>query len=161
MPIVVLIPKPGKSNALSVNYKSIALTSCLCKLFERMLKERLMECLDMNNIFTNIQCGARKTSEIDHLVSVENEVRNAFAHSEYMLSVFFDLEKAYDMTGKHGILRDFYAAGLRDHLPNYIKETLKDRTFQVNVDNRLSGTKQQLNGVLQGSILSVTLHTKN
>ena len=46
----VPIPKPRKSNDLSVNYRPIALTSCLCKLFERMINERLMEYLHMNNI---------------------------------------------------------------------------------------------------------------
>ena len=120
-----------------------------------------MEYLYMNNMFTNLQCGGWKRNSIDHLVRVENEVKNAFTHGEHMLSVFFALKKAYGMTRKHGILRDLYAAGLKGHLSNYIKEFLKDRTFQVKIGNKLSDTKQQLNRVPQGSIQSVTLHIKN
>ena len=156
--IIIPIPKPGKSHNKSANYRPIALTSCLCKIFERMINERLLEYLEMEGVFANIQCGCRKNkSTMDHLVRLENEVRKAFAREEHMVSVFFDLEKAYDMTWRHGILEDLYSAGMRGHLPQYIQEFLKDRKFKVRVGNYLSDSRQQVNGVPQGSVLSVTL----
>ena len=72
-----------------------------------------------------------------------------------MVSVFFDLEKAYDTTRRYGILRDIYAAGLRGCLSKYVQEFL--RKFKVRVRSTLSDTQLQTNGVPQGSILSVTL----
>ena len=63
----------------------------------------------MNKIFANIQCGSRKNrSALDQLVRLESEVRRGFVKGEYVLSVFFDIEKTYDMTWRQGILQDMY-----------------------------------------------------
>jgi hypothetical protein len=35
---------------------------------------------------------------LDHLVRFETFIRNAFAKKEHAVSIFFDLEKAYDTT---------------------------------------------------------------
>ena len=120
MAIVVPIPKPGKSHSISTNYRPIALTSCLSKSFERVLNNRLLEYLEMYGMFSNVQCGCRRNrSAVVHLVRLESEVRKNFAFGEHMVSVFFDLEKASDTTWRYGILRDMYAAGLREYLPKY------------------------------------------
>jgi hypothetical protein len=39
---VIPIPKPGKDPTSADNYRPIALTSCVCKTFERMVNERLV-----------------------------------------------------------------------------------------------------------------------
>ena len=56
-------------------------------------------------------------------------VRNAFVNKEHVVSVFFDLEKAYDTTWKYGILKVLQNIGLRDHLPNFIKKFFKQQKF--------------------------------
>ena len=38
---VIPVPKPGKDRTDSNNYRPIALTSCLCKIMERMINHRL------------------------------------------------------------------------------------------------------------------------
>ena len=94
----IIIPKPGKSHSVSTNYRTIALTSCLCKTFERMLNKRLIDYLEMRGILASVQCGCRKNRcTMDHLARLENAIRNAFALREHIVSVFFDLERAYDM----------------------------------------------------------------
>jgi hypothetical protein len=42
-------------------------------------------------------------STLDHLVRFETFIRNAFAKKEHAVSIFFDLEKAYDTTWKYMI----------------------------------------------------------
>ena len=84
-------------------------------------------------------------------------MREAFVRREHVVSVFFDLEKAYDTTWKHGILRDLHGAGLRGRLPDFIGNFLKDRRFRVRVGSCLSDLYNQEMGVPQGAILSVTL----
>ena len=65
----------------------------------------------MNNIYADIQRGCRRNrSALDHLVRLESEVRKCFAKGEHMLSVFFDLEKAYELTWRLGILQDMHIA---------------------------------------------------
>ena len=78
-------------------------------------------------------------------------------HRDHLVSIFFDLQKAYDTTWRYGILRDLYAMGLRGRLPIYIREFLTHRYFRVRVGNTFSDWYSQEQGVPQGSVLSVTL----
>ena len=47
------------------------------------------------------------------------------------MSIFFDLEKAYDTTWKYGILRDLHETGLRWRMPVFISKFLDNRNFRV------------------------------
>ena len=156
--IVIPIPKPGKPHDKSANYRPIALTSCLCKTLERIINARLVEYFDMHKIIGKVQCGGKKhRSTLDHLVRLETAIRTAFAKKEHFVSVFYDLEKAYDRTWRYGILLDLHRAGLRGRLPKFIEEFLQDRRIRVRIGDCMSEEKRVENGVPQGSVLSVTL----
>ena len=156
--IVISFPKPGKDPSKSSNYCPIALTSCLCKIVEQMINERLTDYLDMTNAFNEIQFGGRQhRSTTDHLVRLETEIRTAFALDQYYVSVFFDLEKSNDTTWRYGIRKDLHTCGLRGRLPLYIAGFLRRRVFNVRIANSTSETDEQVNGVLQGSVLNMTL----
>ena len=73
------------------------------------------------------------------------------------MSIFFDLEKAYDTTWKYGILKDLHEAGLRGRMPVFISKFLDNRNFRVRIGSTFSDSFEQEMGVPQGSILSVTL----
>ena len=123
-----------------------------------MINRRLVWYLESHNLLTNVQCGFRsRRSTVDHLVRFETFCREAFIHNQHLVSVFFDLEKAYDTTWKYGIMKDLHGFGLRGRLPNFISSFLKDRSFKVRVGSTFSDSHPQEMGVPQGSILSVTL----
>lgn len=151
---VVPIPKPNKDHTDPSNYRPIALTSCVCKTFERMVNDRLVWFLESNGLLANIQCGFRQgRSTLDHLVRFESFIRNGFARNEHVVSIFFDLEKAYDTTWKYGIMKDLFDMGLKGRLPNFISNFLSDRHFNVRVNSTMSDLYNQEMGVPQGSIL--------
>ena len=153
---IIPIPKPGKDNTNPNNYRPIALTSCICKTLERMINERLVWYLETNNIITEFQSGFRhQRSTNDHLVRLETFIREAFIKKEHLVTVFFDLEKAYDTTWKYGIMNDLHEIGLKGRLPSFVQNFLSNREFKVRVT--LSEAHHQEQGVPQGSILSVTL----
>ena len=152
------IPKPGKDKTEATNYRQIALTSCICKTMERMINDRLVWFLESNNLISGNQAGFRKNySTNDHLVQLESFIRDAFIKKEHCVAIFFDLEKAYDTTWKHGIMKDLHDIGLRGRLPSFISNFLSDRSFNVRIGSTLSDTFEQEQGVPQGSILSPTL----
>ena len=96
--IIIPFPNTGKDPNNHTNYRPIALTCCICKTMERMINHRLVWYLESHNLLTNVQCGFRsRRSAVDHLVRFETFCREAFIHIEHLVSVFFDLEKAYDM----------------------------------------------------------------
>ena len=155
---VIPIPKPGKDHAEPTNYRPIALTSCLCKTLERMINKRLVWYLESNDLISTIQSGFRsERSTNDQLIRLETFIRDAFVNREHVVSVFFDLEKAYDTTWRYGILKDLHDLGLKGRLPLFIQSFLEDRTMQVRVGSTLSDLNDQEQGVPQGSILSTTL----
>ena len=123
-----------------------------------MINDRPTWFLESNNIITNFQSGFRhQRSTNDHLVRLETFIREAFIKKEHLVSVFFDLEKAYDTTWKYGIMKDVHDIGLNGRLPLFLQNFLTDREFKVKVGSTLSELHNQEQGVPQGSILSVTL----
>ena len=73
------------------------------------------------------------------------------------MGIFFDLEKAYDTTWRFGILKQLHKMGIRGRMVKFIHSFLSDRFVKVRVGNTLSQPFMQEEGVLQGSVLSVTL----
>ena len=125
---------------------------------ERMVNDRLVWYLEKNKLIATVQSGFRKQrGTLDHLVRFETFIREAFIKKEHVVSVFFDLESAYDTTWKYGIMNDLHDFGIRGRLAYFISAFLNERQFRVRVGDTLSNPHEQEMGVPQGSILSVTL----
>ncbi|GBN88931.1 RNA-directed DNA polymerase from mobile element jockey [Araneus ventricosus] len=156
--IIIPILKPGKEPLDPRNYRPITLTSCLCKILEKMVNKRLLYYLEINKIFSPFQSGFRQgRCTVDNLLALETEIRNAFIRRHHTVAIVFDIEKAYDRSWRFGILRDLYECNLRGNLPIFIQNFLKLRKFRVQIGNQLSDYFIQEEGVPQGSVLSVTL----
>ena len=156
--IVVPLLKPGKSGTDPLDYRPISLTSCLCKLMERLVNLRLAWFLESQNILTPAQCGFRRNrSTVDHLVTLDTVVRLAFKERRHVGAVFFDLEGAYDTTWRHGILLKAFKCGIRGAMGEFLRNFLHERFFRVRVGDQLSERFLQENGVPQGGVLSVAL----
>ena len=156
--IIIPIPKPKKDHTDPLNYRPISLTSCLCKLLEKMVNQRLMWYLEKYQFICPTQSGFRRNrSTTDCLVSFTNDVQQAIINGKHTIAVFFDLTKAYDMAWKHGILTKLHNFGLRGNLPIFIENFLQNRKLKVKVGNCLSESVHIPQGVPQGSVLSCTL----
>ena len=155
---IIPIPKPRKDTSNPNNHRPISLTSCLCKLMERMMCARLRAFLESNNIIINTQCGARNNrSTTDHLVALDTKIREAFANNHHAIVICFDIEKAYDTAWKHGVLQKLNSYGLKGHLPQFIQNFLQSLNIQVKIGSTLSEKQLLENGFPQGSLLSVLL----
>ena len=156
--IVIPVAKPGKDPSNPNNYRPISLTSCLCKLLEKMVNYRLNWCLRKNNILSPTQFGSQaERSTLDSLSHLENYIRRGFERKQITVAVFFDIQKAYDTTWRHSILKSLHHNGFRGHLPFFIKNFIEERTFQTRIDNVYSDSFTLECGVPQGSVLSGTL----
>ncbi|XP_055940827.1 uncharacterized protein LOC129971257 [Argiope bruennichi] len=156
--IIIPIPKSGKDPQEPSNYRPIALTSCLCKVFEKMVNARLVHILEEKEFISPFQSGFRKNrSTIDNLLALETDIRMAFIKRNHLVSVFFDINKAYDRAWRYGIMKNLYDLKFRGHLPLFIQNFLHQRYFKVRLGNTYSNVYCQEEGVPQGCILSVTL----
>ncbi|XP_033212423.1 uncharacterized protein LOC117170017 [Belonocnema kinseyi] len=86
------ITKPdGKS------VRPIALTSCMCKLFESMLKNRMQWWVEYRNILPNSQPEFRKgQSTTDNLTNFLVYAEEAFANKNSVIAAFLDVTGAFD-----------------------------------------------------------------
>ena len=91
---IISIPKPGKGPAQLNNYRPIALTSRLCKTFERITNQRLTWFLESNNHISQFKSGFRSDhSTTNNLVRLETFKRDAFIKKEHVVAVFFFIWK--------------------------------------------------------------------
>ena len=157
--VVIPIPKPGKDPSNPTNYRPISLTSCVCKTMEKMVNTRLTWILKEKSVITPTQCGAEKgRSTLDSLTQLEEHIRRGFTEKKPTVAIFFDVQKAYDTTWKHLILKKIKEVNIKGKLPTFIQNFMNNRTFQIRMDNTYSEILTQQNGIPQGSVISCTLY---
>ena len=122
----VPVHKPGKDQGLPGSYRPIALISCICKLFERMINIRLVWYLESKNLLSNRQFGFQKNrSTLDPLTMLSREIQNSFGSKDQTIEAFFDLEKAYDTTWRTGILKQLASWRIGGRIFHFIIDFLQ------------------------------------
>ena len=156
--IVIPIAKPGKDASNPGNYRPISLTSCVCKTMEKIVNYRLTHVLREEAAITPAQTGAeRGRSTLEPLVQMEEYIRKEFRDKRCTIAIYFDIERAYDSTWRYLILKQMKDIGINGQMGAFIKNFMQDRSFQVRIENTMSETYRQKNGIIQGSVLSCTL----
>lgn len=155
---IIPILKPHKDPKDINSYRPISLTSIVCKLFERLVNNRLKWLLETRKLLNRCQNGFRSNrSTMDSLTTIVTDIENALINKHFVLAVFFDLQKAFDTTWRHEILKQIHQWNLKGHLPKFIKNFLEKRTFRVKINNNHSTVGEFENGTPQGSVISPTL----
>ncbi|GFY09857.1 RNA-directed DNA polymerase from mobile element jockey [Trichonephila clavipes] len=81
--VVIPILKPEKDSALPSNYRPISLLSCLSKVYEFVLLQRLNQHCTASNFIIPQQCGFRpKCSTVHQLLRVTELIHSGFAKHE-------------------------------------------------------------------------------
>ena len=123
-----------------------------------MVNGRLVWYLEKNGLLAKQQCVYRANrSTVDHLIRLETFIHDAFIQNQHLVAVFFDLQKAYDTTWKHGIQQYLHDMGSRGNLPILLVFFSTEITFQIHLGTILSDVFYHKEGIPQGAILSNTL----
>ena len=94
---------------------------------------------------------------MDHLLRLHDAIYKAIAIKRSVLTVFLDIEKAYDIVCREALLLKLFQLGITGEMFNFVKSFLTNGAFQVQIDLSYSEVKNLENGVPQGSILSPIL----
>ncbi|GFW99311.1 RNA-directed DNA polymerase from mobile element jockey [Trichonephila clavipes] len=98
-------PKARKYSALPSNYRPISLLSCLSKVYEFVLLQRLNQHCAAANFIIPQQCGFRpKCSTVHQLLRVTELIHSGFAKHEATGILFLDIAKAFDKIWHDGLL---------------------------------------------------------
>ncbi|GFX96041.1 probable RNA-directed DNA polymerase from transposon X-element [Trichonephila clavipes] len=103
--VVISVLKPEKDSALPSNYRPISLLSCLSKVYEFVLLQRLNQHCTASNFIIPQQCGFRpKCSTVHQLLRVTELINSGFAKHEATGILFLDIAKAFDKIWHNGLL---------------------------------------------------------
>ena len=138
-------------------YRPIALLNTITKLYELLLKPRILRII--GELTPSYQFGfqLRKGAE-DQLLRFVSHLQKKKLMSKHSLSLFLDIRKAFDRVNRGKLLQDLYDSGVRGRLSLAIKALLTGKSYRVlhkGVISRHHYTTE--NGVPQGGVLSPLL----
>ena len=155
---MIPVHKKGKNRKDTNNYRPISLLSCTGKLLERMVNTRLTWHLESKNIYANEQAGFRQNlSTEDQVTYIAQKTEDGFQKKEHTLTVWIDMEKAFDKVWKDGLRLKLRKVGVCRNMFKWISQYLNNRKARVHVDGQQSSKKVLREGVPQGGVLSPTL----
>lgn len=154
---VIPLFKKGCSENID-NYRQISVLSTLSKIIEKAFHVRIVDFIEKNNILTPSQHGFRASKSIEtascHLL---NYVYSCLDAGKYVVSMFFDLSKAFDTIDCEILLSKLYHLGIRNTALKWIKSYMEERSLMVNYSHVNSRTHKVKLGVPQGSVLGPLL----
>ncbi|KAF2357973.1 Reverse transcriptase domain [Trinorchestia longiramus] len=156
--LIIPIPKPFKPLTAVESFHPISLLSCLLKLMERMIAQRLTFYLEQNGAFRNSQGGFRqRLAALDQVARLEAAIRSAITRREILLCLFVDLTDAFNTVWPTGVLYKLGSCGVRGPILRWLHSYLTNRSFQVYFEGSYSSMRGSRSGVPQGGILSSML----
>ena len=142
-----------KSDGKSV--RPFALSSCYCKLFEALIKNRLQWCLEHNNLLQTRQTGFRKgLSCIDNLTNLTLYIEDGFIKKKNTIAAFLDIQSAFDNVNSDILIDKLSSMQCSTMLIRFVKFLTYEREIYTENSKR---ARLVYKGVPQGGVLSPLL----
>jgi hypothetical protein len=155
---VTMIPKKVKNSSNPKDYRPISLTSCLAKLCEKLILQKLNSFLEKNKIIIKQQSGFRKHRQTkDNIIVLIQKITESFNRKKKVFGVFFDIAAAFDKVWHKGLIFKMINHKIPSEIVLWVQNFLTDRSFKVKINNLFSDSKSITAGVPQGAILSPIL----
>lgn len=155
--LVVPIHK-GDSRAVPQNYRPISLTSHLTKVFERVLRDKLVRYLESNHLMNDHQHGFRPgKSCLTQLLEHYDAILDDLERGANVDVIYLDFAKAFDKVD-HGVLcHKILSMNIGGRVGGWLHSFLVSRTQKVAVNFFHSSCSRVISGVPQGTVLGPIL----
>ena len=151
----------GGSRGQPKNYRPVALTSHIVKVFERVLRKVLINHLEKNNLLPNGQHGFRELrSTLTQLLSFWDTILDQLeSDSDGVDIVYTDFSKAFDKVETGVLLHKLKECGISGRVGCWLSAFLDSGSRQqaVGVDGAVSCLCPVVSGVPQGTVLGPVL----
>ena len=155
----IITPVHKKSSkADPANYRPIALTSHIIKIFERIIRDQLVTYLEKHNLLCRCQHGFRKgRSCLTQLLLHIDIVLNNLLKNKDTDVIYLDYAKAFDKVDHQLLLQKLHAYGVRGKLLTWLNCYLANRQQTVVINGKHSYPANVISGVPQGTVLGPVL----
>ena len=160
-PSIISIHKMGKPLDSPASFWSIFLTSCISKLFERIILFRLLFFLESNSILSPHQAGFRPGwSTLDQILYLSQFISDGFNKprpGSWTILSTIDFSKALDSVWHPTLFHKLISAGLPACFAGWTQSFLSDRRACVVYQNHKSRCFRVRRGVSQGFVFGPVL----
>ena len=140
------------------NYRPISLTSVVCKLMERLIKDALMEHVMTNGLLRQTQHGfIPRKSCLSNLLQFYEEVTRMVDTGVPVDIAYLDFAKAFDVVPHERLMIKLQAIGIHEKVLQWIRAWLKQRKQRVVLNGKASTWELVSSSVVQGSVLGPDL----
>lgn len=143
--------KSGARNDVE-NYRPISILSCIVKIFERLIHDKLYPLLKIS-IPLSQHGFVESRSTVSNLLVYSNFIFQTLDHGASVDSIYTDFRKAFDKVDHLILLRKLFFNGVRGDLLRWFASYLRCRHQSVVLNGYSSSSCVITSGVPQGSIL--------
>ena len=158
--LIIPLLKSGKPAGELKSFRPISLTSCVVKLFERMLADRITHLAETNGWLSSYQAGFRRGRSCeDQILRMVQAIEDGFQKPkmERSVLVLLDFSAAFDTVWRQKLLLTMLNTGVPHAYVKWLFHFLNNRQARVKFNGAISNSRKLHQGLPQGSVLSPLL----